>query len=1078
MKIVFSFFLITILSIYTFSQDKELTRLLRFPDIIKDKITFVYAGDIWIVDTNGGTARQLTSHDGIELFPKFSPDGKWIAFSAEYSGNRQVYIIPVEGGTPTQLTFYNDVGIMPPRGGFDNRVLGWTPDGKKVLFRGNRLPWGKRMGKYFLVPIDGGLETPLQIPEGGGGMLSPDGTKMVYTPIDREWRTWKRYRGGRAQDIWIYDLKNNTTEQITDYVGTDNQPMWVGDKIFYTSDQTGTLNLYSYDLNSKQTNEVTNFEYYDVLWPSSGEENIVYENGGYIYKYNIVSNKNEIVPIKVFGDFPGTVPYIKNIKDQVNWFEISPTGKRGLFEARGDVFTVPAENGEILNLTKTQGIREIDPVWSPDGKWIAYLSDRTGEYELFMKMSDGSGEEKQITDDGTIWRFPPIWSPDSKKLAFSDKNQLLWYVDIENGNPVEVDHSNYGDITDYQWAPDSRWLTYTKGSESFMTSVWVYSLDSKETIQLTSDLTSEFNPVFGKDGKYLYFFSNRDFNLKFSNWEFNYVYTDPTRVYVAALNNSIPALFQPKSDDEKINSEASGNEKENNGTEEVVVNIDPDNFENRIAALPGTSGIYYSLLPSATGVLYMFRDDAGTKLKYFNAEDEKVVTVLDGIGNYVVSTDGNKLLYAIRGEYGIVDIKENQKNTDGRLDLNKLEMKIDPKAEWAEMYVDGWRLLRDWFYDANMHGLDWNKIKEKYEQLVPYVAARWDLDYIFGELGGELNAGHVYVNWGDFERVQRREGGLLGCEIESDPSGYYKITKIFSGENWHPDFRSPLTEYSVDVSVGDFILAIDGEEINTSVNFYKYLENKAGITVSLIVNSKPSMEGARVEMVTPANSETSLRYLDWVESRMKMVDELSDGKIGYIHIPNTAVEGNRELFKYFYPQTNKEALILDDRYNGGGFVPDRMIELLERQILNYWVRRGIEARPVPGLVHEGPKACLINGYSSSGGDAFPYYFREKNLGTIIGTRTWGGLIGISGNPSLMDGGSISIPVFRFLDTEGNWAVENEGVYPDIEVLDRADLVAEGEDPSLEKAVEVLLEELKKNPPKKIVIPPPPDESKK
>jgi len=414
--------------------------------------------------------------------------------------------------------------------------------------------------------------------------------------------------------------------------------------------------------------------------------------------------------------------------------------------------------------------------------------------------------------------------------------------------------------------------------------------------------------------------------------------------------------------------------------------------------------------------------------------DEKEVTVLDGINNYVVSSDGKKVLYSIRGEYGIVDIKENQKNTDGRLDLSKLEMKIFPKQEWEEIYVDGWRLLRDWFYDPNMHGLDWNAMKEKYGQLVPYVSNRMDLDYIFGELGGELSSGHVYVNWGDFKSVERKEGGLLGCELEADPSGYYKITKIYKGENWHPDFRSPLTQYGVNVIVGDYIIAIDGQEVKTNENPYKYLENKAGTMITLRVNNKPSQTGAHDELVKPVKSEGDLRYLDWVESRMKMVDELSGGKIGYIHIPNTALEGNRELFKYFYPQTNKEALIIDDRYNGGGFVPDRMIELLDRKILNYWVTRGIEPRPVPGIVNEGPKACLINGYSSSGGDAFPYYFRETKMGTIIGTRTWGGLIGISGNPGLMDGGSIDIPVFRFLDTDGNWAVENEGVYPDIEIL--------------------------------------------
>jgi tricorn protease len=930
------------------------------------------------------------------------------------------------------------------------------------------------MGKYFTISIDGGFEVPLQIPEGGGGMLSPDGSKMVYTPIEREWRTWKRYRGGRAQDIWIYDLINNTTEKITDYIGTDNQPMWVGNKIYFTSDRTGTLNLYSYDLSSKQTETVTTFDDYDVIWPSAGENKIVYENGGYIYKYDPSTNKNELVPIKVFGDFPGTIPYTKNVKNNANWFEISPTGKRALLGARGDVFTIPVENGEINNITQTPGIREIDPVWSPDGKWIAYLSDRTGEYELFTKSSDGKGEENQITADGTIWRFEPVWSPDSKKLAFSDKNQKLWYVDVNDGNTIEVDHSDFNDITDYQWSPDSRWLTYTKGSGSQMSSIWVYSLDTKATTQLTSDLTSEFNPVFSKDGKYLYFFSNRDFNLKFSSWEFNYVYTNPTRVYAAALNNNVSALFQPKSDDEIVN----GEDNKKTDTGEVVIKIDPENFENRIVVLPGSSGNYSSLRPTENGVLYIYRDDAGSKLKYFNAKDEKEVTVLEGVGNYAVSEDGKKLIYSMRGEYGIVDVKENQKNTDGRLDLSKLEMKIYPKEEWAEMYVDAWRLLRDWFYDSNMHGLDWDKMKEKYGQLVPYVATRMDLDYIFGELGGELSAGHVYVDWGDFERVERKEGGLLGCELEADPSGYYKIKKIFKGENWHSDFRSPLTEYGVNVNVGDYIIAIDGQEVKTNENPYKYLENKANVIVTLFVNNKPSKDEAREEKVKPITNEGNLRYLDWVNSRMKMVDELSGGRIGYIHIPNTAVEGNRELFKYFYPQTNKEALIIDDRYNGGGFVPDRMIELLDRQILNYWVRRGIEPVPVPGIVNEGPKACLINGYSSSGGDAFPYYFRERKMGTLIGTRTWGGLIGISGNPALMDGGSISIPVFRFLDTDGNWAVENEGVYPDIEVIDRADLVVQGRDPSLEKAVEVLLEELKNKPPKKIVVPPAPDESKK
>jgi tricorn protease len=1073
MKILYSIFFFLIFTISNFAQQDELTRLLRFPDIHKDKIAFVYAGDIWIVESNGGTARRLTSHKGMELFPKFSPDGEWIAFSAEYSGNRQVYIMSANGGTPKQLTYYNDVGLMPPRGGFDYRILDWTRDGQSVLFRGNRLPWGVRMGKYFTVSIDGGMETPLQIPEGGGGMFSPDGNKMVYTPIDREWRTWKRYRGGRAQDVWIYDLKNNTSEQITNYIGTDNQPVWVGENIYFASDRTGTLNLYSYSLSSKQTTAQTNFDDFDVLWVSAGSENIVYENGGYIFKYDPVTSKNERIPIKVFGDFPHTLPYVKNLNNSVNWFEISPTGKRALLEARGDIFTVPAEVGEINNITQTSGIREISPIWSPDGKWIAYLSDRTGEYELYLKSSDGSGEEKQITTDGTIWRFAPLWSPDNKKLAYSDKNQTLWYVDVDNKKVTEIDRSDNADIRDYNWSPDSKWITYSKVGESRMNSIWVYSLDDNKTEQLTGDLTNDYSPVFGKNGDYLYFLSNRDFNMQMSALEFNYVSTNPTRIYVATLNNNVQAPFQPKSDEE-IDGELNDDETDN-GTS---VNIDVEGFENRVTSLSERSGRYFSLLPTDNGVAYLRRIDNHNDLLMFNIIDEEEITILERVNSYVLSNDGKKVLYSSGGGYGIVDAIKNQKNSDGRLDLSKMEVKVNPKEEWKQMYLEGWRLLRDWFYDPNMHGVDWIKMKEKYQPLVDYLSHRADLDFIFGELGGELNSGHVYVNWGDFERVKRVDGGLLGCELEADPSGYYKITKIFKGENWHDEFRSPLTEHGVNVKEGDYIIKIDGHEVTTKHNPYRFLENKAGKIVTLLVNDKPSAEGAHFEKIKSINNEKNLRYIDWVESRRELVNKLSGGRIGYMHLPNTAGDGNRELSKNFYPQAGKDALIIDVRYNGGGFVPDRMIELLDRPVIHYWTYRGVKPNSVPGFSHQGPKVCLINAYSSSGGDAFPYYFRKRGLGKIIGSRTWGGLIGYSGNPDLMDGGSVIVPRFRFLDTEGNWAVENEGVSPDIEVLDRPELVARGEDPTLEKAVEVLLEELKTNPPKELVIPNPPNESKK
>jgi tricorn protease len=1085
------------------------TLLLRFPDIHEDRIAFVYAGDIWIVDSAGGLARRLTSHEGLEVFPKFSPDGKWIAFSGEYDGTRQVHVISVDGGTPRQLTYYNDVGPMPPRGGYDNRILGWTPDGKSVLFRANRLPWGVRMGRPYTVPMSGGLETPLPIPEGGGGDFSPDGRKMAYTPIDREFRTWKRYRGGRAQDVWIYDLEAGTADAITDLPATDNQPVWVGETIYYTSDRDWKLNLYAYDTAGGQTRKVTEHREYDVLWPSGGPAAVVYENGGSIYRYDPAADRSARVPIRVSGDLPYTRPTVKKVKDRIDWFEISPSGARALFAARGDVFTAPAEHGEVRNITRSQGVREISPTWSPDGRWIAYLSDRTGEYEVYLKSQDGSGEERRITTDGDIWRFALLWSPDGKKLAFADKKQRLWYVEIDGGGVVDVDRGANNDITTYAWSPDSGWLAYVKNADNGMSVIWVHSLESGEAAPLTDSLVNNYSPVFDPGGKYLYFLSDRDMNLTFSGWEFTYLYTAPTRLYVGTLRDDIPRPFHPRSDEEKVdgddengpaaNTEDGGEEKDagrneggdpdgetgarkpagetkgDDGKPEAV-RLQIEGFDNRVVAVPGPSGNYRGLSATEAGPLYLF-NPAGANgppsLKSYNLKDEKEETILEKISGYEVSRDGKKILYSVRGEYGIVANKPKQKAEDGRLKLDNMEMIVDPAAEWAQMYTDGWRVLRDWFYDPGLHGVDWNKMRKRYGKLVEHVAHRADLDYLLGELGGELNTGHVYVQSGDQPEVTRQDGGLLGAELAAAPSGRYRIARIFPGENWHPGFRSPLTEPGVDVKEGDFLLAIDGEEVTTAENPYRFLQNKAGRQVTLMVNDEPTPEGAREAVVTPIARETNLRYLDWVLERRKRVSEASGGRIGYIHMPNTAQEGNRELFKYFYPQSETDALIVDVRYNGGGFIPERMIELLDRPVLNYWVRRGLQPTSTPVFSHEGPKICLINGYSSSGGDAFPYYFRQRDLGPLLGTRTWGGLVGLSGNPGLADGGTVLVPTFRFMDNDGQWVVENVGVSPDIEVVDRPELVAEGADPSLERAIEILMDELEKQPPVRVQAPPAP-----
>jgi tricorn protease len=1048
------------------------TRLLRFPDIHEDRVVFVYAGDLYTASSSGGAAVALTTHEGLEQFPKFSPDGSQIAYSAEYNGTRQVFVIPAAGGMPRQLTWYNDVGAMPPRGGTDYRVLDWTPDGQHVLVRANRLPWGVRMGRHHLVPVNGGDERPLEIPEGGAGMFSPDGTKLVYTPIDREFRTWKRYRGGRAQDVWIYDLENSTSQQLTDNPATDHQPVWVSNDIYFTSDRDYTLNLYRYSAEGSQA--VTSHTEFDVLWASAGPSAVVYENGGWLYRYDPASGESKRLAITVGGDRPATLPRVVEAADFIESADLSPNANRVLITARGDVFSAPAENGPVRNLTRTPATREIDASWSPDGKHFAYLSDASGEYEIWVHPV-GGGDARRVTKDGAIWRFPPVWSPDSSMLIFGDKKQRLNVVDVDNGRVRVIDSSVHNDITDYGWSPDSRFVTYVKNNELGIGNVWIHSLGDRRNYAVTSSMTDEREPVFDPKGRYLYFLSSRDQDLEFSSIEFNYMVTNSTRVYAAQLNSDQPALFLPKSDEVTPASDANGEKKDEEADDEKVsINIDIDGIEDRVVALQDSGGNYDSLSASPMGPVYVSGQNGDGTVLLFKIEDEEEVTVLEGVERFSLSGNGEKVLYSADGELGIADLAEGQDSAEGRLELDDMELFVDAKVEWQQMYVDGWRILRDWFYDPNMHGMDWDAIRAKYEPLVPHVAHRADLDYIFGEIAGEMNAGHIYVQSGDQPAVERRAGGLLGAEFERE-GDTYRVSKIFKGEAWQAAFYSPLAAPGVDVSVGDYIVAINGVSTADAQNFYQLLENTGGDVVTLTVNDKPSQRGSRDVMVRTVTSETQLRYLDWVEDRARRVDELSGGRIGYVHLPNTASEGNRELFKRFMPQMNKDALIIDVRYNGGGFIPDRMIELVSRRPLNYWKRRGFEPRATPTFSHTGPKAALINGYSASGGDAFPYYFKKLGLGPLIGTRTWGGLIGISGNPSLADGGSILASTFRFMDTDNEWAVENEGVSPDIEVVDRPELVAAGKDPTLEEAVKVLLEELKRTPPVEVKAPPSPTE---
>ncbi|HEX2921069.1 MAG TPA: PDZ domain-containing protein [Bacteroidales bacterium] len=1063
----------------------EDVRLLRFPDINNDLIAFVYAGDIWTVNSIGGEARHITTHEGFELFPKISPDGKWIAFSGEYSGTRQVYVIPSKGGVPKQLTWYNSIGVMPPRGGYDNVVLDWTPDSKQVLFRSNRTSFGERQGKYFLVSIDGGMEKSLPVVNGGFGVLSPDASKLVFTPVDREFRNWKRYKGGRASDLWIYDLKANTSEQITDFSGTDQIPVWSGENIFFASDRDLKLNIWKYNLSTRTTEQVTKHTDFDVMWPSGNGNSLVYESGGYIYKLDLEKGKTEKLRIDINFDNPNLVHYYKNVKSDIHSFSVSPTGKRALFDARGDIFSVPAEDGIIENITQTQGIREIYPEWSPNGKYISYYSDVTGEYELYLLENKKGSTAKQVTFNSSSWKYQSVWSPDNRYLLFSDRTLKLKLFEVSSGKITDVDSGTYDELTAYNFSPDSRWIAYCKTGDNQESVIWLYDVKSGKKQQATNGIFSDNDPVFSLDGNYLFFTSTRDFNLTFSDFEFDYLYNNASRMYAIALTDTSPRLFPFKNDVEPDESQSSvpviTDKKVKGKVPEIpvvknnliTVRIDFEGLNNRISTIPGEPGDYRISGAVDGGIIYI----SNNKLMKYDIAQQKSEEILGNVTNVTLSSDSKSALYSSAGEYGIIKLTTGQKAGAGKLDLSGLEMKIDPKLEWNQIYTDAWRIVRDYFYVSNLHGIDWKLLRERYAAMLTGVSHRADLDYILNELVAEINVGHTYVDWGEFKRTKRIENGLLGAELIADEiTGRYRIEDIYCGENWDPARRSPLTEQGVDVNEGDYLLSINGKNITTDENPYKYLENTAAKTIEITVSNKPAGEKPRASLVKPISSELELLYLKWVDERRALVDKLSGGRIGYIHVPNTSTQGNKELFQGMYAYFNKEALIIDDRYNGGGYIPDRMADLLDRKSLIYWHRNGLLPSKSPAVAHDGPKAMLINGYSSSGGDAFPYFFRKMGLGKLIGTRTWGGLVGISGNAELVDGGYVSVPQFGIFDKEDGWIIEGIGVYPDVEVVDRPEQLAKGIDPSIEKAVEILLKELESNPAPKVTAPALPDRS--
>jgi len=1070
-----------------YAQPMPEGRLMRFPDIQNGHIAFSYGGDLWLVSSEGGTAQRITTHPGLELFPKFSPDGKWIAFTGQYDGNFNVYVMPADGGQPKQLTFLPDVADMPERMGPNNEVIAWTPDSRKIVFLSRRDTFNTWFGRLFSVSVDGGLPEALPLDKGGLLAYSPDGSTIAYNRIFRNFRTWKRYKGGMQQDIWTYNFKTKQAERITDYDGTDTFPMWRGDMLYWASDRGAEqrLNLYSRDFKSGHIRQLTHFTDFDVEWPSLGGDTIVFENGGYLYTFDLKNGKSRKLTIYLPGDATPARKHWESVTGLIRSFDLAPDASRAVFVARGDIYTVPAKNGSIRNLTHTPGVREQYAVWSPDGKWIAYVSDRTGEQELYIAPQDGMAQEEQITSGNKMFLLPPAWSPDSHKLLYADNSVRLFYVDIQTKQPVLIDQGKYDDLQGYSWSPDSKWVAYGKTGENHNSVVYLYSTTDRKITAVTSSATQSWDPVFDPDGRYLYFFSNRDYNEVLGVYDTEFSNPKATRIYAATLRSDLLSPIAPRSDE--------AGEKPAK-TAAAPFRIDLAGLPERVVALPPPAGNYGGLLASKDLVFYVEQPVAGLSgplpgeapaLAAYDLKERKSGVVVSGAADFALSFDGKKILYAARrapepGEnayeefgpvprvYGLVDAKLPEKDPhkagDGALNLSDMRVEVDPRAEWLQIFNEVWRQERNYFFEPAMNGVNWEAQRAKYLPLVAHAGSRFDLTYILGEMIGELCNSHTYVGGGDYPDLKPVNTGLLGVDFEADPvSGRYRFKKIYPGENWRSDRRSPLTEPGLNVHAGDYLLAVNGRELRVPQNPYELFVNTAGQDVTLTINSQPGEQGARHILVQPIGSEFGLRELDWIDSNRRKVEQMSGGRLGYMYLPDMSAAGLNEFVQQFFPQVRKEGMIVDVRYNGGGFVDQLVFERLRRVLSGMQSARNWASGTIPDIVFRGYLVCLANAYSASDGDFFTYFFKKYKLGPVVGERTWGGVRGIRGYIPLMDGGYVTRPEFSLYGMDSQWVVENHGVDPDIQVDNRPDLVMQGHDPQLEKAVELLMQDIRTHP---------------
>lgn len=1035
-------------------------RLLRFPATNGKEIVFSYAGDLYKVPAAGGEAQRLTSHVGYEMFPRFSPDGKTIAFTGQYDGNTEVYTMPATGGEPLRVTYTatNSRDDLGDRMGPNNIVMTWTPDGQRIVYR-NRISDGFS-GKLFTVDKEGGLSEAIPLPEGGFCSYSPDGKQLAYNRVMREFRTWKYYKGGMADDIWVYNPNSKTVENITNNVAQDIFPMWIGDEIFFLSDRDRIMNIFVYNTKTKQTAKVTDFTEYDVKFPSASGNTIVFENGGYIYKMDAATRKAEKVNITLASDNIYARTDLKDGANYVTAASLSPDGARMVVTSRGEVFNLPVEKGVTKNITRSPGAHDRDAQWSPDGTQIAYISDATGETELYLQNAAG-GEPMQLTHKNDTYIRGFKWSPDSKKIVYMDRKNRVNLLDVASGKVSLLLQDPMGVPGGVTFSPDSEWLTYTRMGKNEINVVYVYNIAEKKEYPVTDKWYNSSSPVFSADGKYLIFSSARDFNPTYGSLEWNHVYNNMYGVYIALLSKDTSSPFMQK-DAEVAASNAtpkSGDKKPADKKEVAdasLVKFDPDGITDRIVRLPLSPSYYGNFYSDGNKVYYWGR--GGTKM--YDLASQKEESIADG-ASMDVTYDGKKALFFKGRQIYVTNLPSGKTELTTPVNLSNMKITVDYPKEWAQIFDEAWRAYRDGFYQESMHGVDWKAIKEKYAVLLPYVKTRLDLNYIIGEMIGELNCGHAYVNPGETEQPKRINTGLLGAEITRDKSGFFRLEKIFPGASWSKELRSPLTEPGVDVKVGEYIVAIDGVPTNTVKDMYSLLVGKAEIPTEISLNAKPQLSGARKVVVSPLANEYPLIHYNWVQDNIKKVDQASNGRIGYIYIPDMGPEGLNEFARYFYPQLDKEGLIIDDRANGGGNVSPMILERLSREPYRLTMGRGTShVGTVPDAVQVGPKVCLINKYSASDGDLFPWGFRALGLGKLIGTRTWGGIVGISGSLPYMDGTDIRVPFFTSYDPKtGQWIIENHGVAPDI-LIDN-DPVKEwnGEDQQLNRAIEEVMKQL-------------------